>query len=96
MGGWDAPVWRDLHDAMERTAAATPAPAVGERVLRLHIEGTLDIRIPDDVDEHGASWDAWLDAAIQAALASGRWQDCTGVGESEVGVLDEHGEVRRV
>lgn len=94
MGGWDAPVWRDLRAAVELTSTAAPVPAVGDRVLRLHIEGTLDIRIPDEIDEDGDGWDDWLDAAIQAALIDGRWQDCTGVGESEVGVLGEHGEVR--
>lgn len=96
MGGWDAPVWRDLRAAVARTDTAPPAPAVGDRVLRLHIEGTLDIRIPVEVDEDGEAWDVWLDGAIQAALIDGRWQDCTGIGESEVGVLDERGEVRRV
>jgi len=95
-GGWDAPVWRDLRAAVERASAEAPVAAVGDRVLRLHIEGTLDVRIPDEVDEDSEGWDDWLDAAIQAALIDGRWQDCTGVGESEVGVLDEQGWVRRV
>lgn len=92
-GGWDAPVWSDLRSAIEQASAAALAPVVGDRVLRLHIEGTLDIRIPDEIDEHGEAWDVWLDGAIQAALIGGRWQDCTGIGDSEVGVLGEHGEV---
>jgi len=96
MGGWDAPVWRDLRAAVEQRGDPATAPVVDDRVLRLHIEGTLDIRIPDEIDDDGEAWDAWLDAAIQAALIDGRWQDCTGIGESEVGVLGDHGEVRDV
>jgi len=96
IGGWDAAVWRDLRAAVDRADAVAPIAAVGDRVLRLHIEGTLDIRIPDDVADTGDAWDGWLDGAIQAALLDGRWQDCTGVGESEVGILAERGEVRRV
>lgn len=96
MGGWDAPVWRDLRAAMERTSAPPTAPVAGDRVLRLHIEGTLDVRIPDGIEEDGDAWDGWLDAAIQSALLDGRWQDCAGVDDSEVGILDERGEVRRV
>ncbi len=96
MGGWDAPVWRELQAAVDRASAVAPSVAVGDRVLRLHIEGTLDIRIPDDIEEGSDGWDTWLDTAIQAALLDGRWQECTGVEDSEVGMLDERGEVRRV
>lgn len=96
MGGWDAPVWRDLHAAVERTGDPPTAPAVGDRVLRLHIEGTLDVHIPDRIKEDGDAWDDWLDAAIQSALLDGRWLNCTGIADSEVGILDERGEVRRV
>ncbi|RJQ07867.1 MAG: hypothetical protein C4558_09080 [Dehalococcoidia bacterium] len=96
MGGWDAPVWRDLRATLERTSDPPPTPVVGDRLLRLHIEGTLDIRIPDEIEEDGEAWDDWLDAAIQSALLDGRWQDCTGVDDSEVGILHESGAVRRV
>lgn len=94
-GGWEAPVWDELREAVERETTVQPEPPTpGDRVLRLQIDGVLDVRIPPETDEDGPNWDDWLDRAIQAALVDGRWQECTSVSESEVGVLDEYGQVR--
>ena len=105
-GGWDAPVWRELRDAVERAEAsqthvmeeATPSaagsPRPGDRVLRLHIDGVLDLVIPAGVDEESEGWDDWRDAASQSALDDGRWLECTSVADSEVGVLGDRGWLR--
>ncbi|MQA01140.1 MAG: hypothetical protein GEU80_17795 [Dehalococcoidia bacterium] len=89
-----------LHDAMRgagsRDGAMPPRPVPGDRVLRLHIAGVLDIAIPPDVDdEDNARWEAWRDAAILAALDDVRWLDCTGVEDTETGVLNQNRWLRR-
>ena len=59
----------------ERNDPLRSDPRPGDRVLRLHIDGVLDLIIPDGVDEEGHGWDGWRDAAIQSALDDGRWLD---------------------
>ena len=76
---------------IERNDPLQGDPRPGDRVLRLHINGVLDLIIPDGVDEESHGWDGWRDAAIQSALDDGRWLECTGVVESEVGVLGNRG-----
>ena len=66
-----------------------------ERVLRLHIQGCLDLTIPDGVEEDDEGWDEWRESALLAALDDGRWTESTYVEESEVGVVDEQGWIQR-
>jgi hypothetical protein len=105
-GGWEAPVWRQLRAAIERAGlsqrlvieAAAPSwpgcPRPGDRVLRLHIDGVLDLAMPEGIDEESPCWDGWRDEAIQSALDDGRWLECTAVADSEVGVLGDRGWLR--
>ncbi len=79
------------HIASELLAVT---PVAGDRVLRLHIGGVLDLAIPPGLEEDGDGWDAWFDAAIAAVLDDGRWNECTSITDSEVGVLDEDGLIR--
>jgi hypothetical protein len=79
---------------IERNDVLPGHPRPGDRVLRLHIDGVLDLVIPDGVDEESEGWDGWRDAAIQSALDDGRWLECTAVAESEVGVLGDRGWLR--
>lgn len=86
--------WHAFADGGAPPPPQPPAPHPGDRVLRLYIGGVVDIAIPDGLDEDGEGWDEWFADALEAALADGRWDDCTGIDDSVVGVLDERYRVR--
>lgn len=82
--------WRALVRGDDATAPLQPPPPQpGERVLRLYVGGVLDIPIPDGLEEDGEGWDEWFADALEEVIADGRWDDCTGIDDSVVGVLDE-------
>lgn len=68
----------------------------GDRILRLHITGTLDLKVPDYIEDAESEEFEGIgrDAAIMAALNDGTWTEATGVEESEFGVLSDSGYVR--
>lgn len=90
-----AACWRALMRGGDpRPPRRLPPPQPGDRVLRLFIGGVLDIPIPHGLEEDGEGWDEWFADAIEAAITDGRWDDCTGIDDSVVGMLDEQYRVR--